>query len=553
MIALPPAQMAELYQQVCHAGPIALEGEAACVLFFAFCDGHTRAQVVTVRACTVEQAWQEGMALVEADPATVRWLRVDWVKAAERQTWRALKATLGRIKRNYFRLGIALDAEFTHAFLETELNANAMLYGGPHDEAACLNVGNFSRYAASRHGLKRVPFDDDAALWVFTTQGAFAGDDGAVYRLNGEGLDTGRPLTGPMTAERSVALIHSGSRYLATQVKDDGAFHYGWHPCFDRAIPSYNALRHASTLYAMLEAWEVTRDADHWRAIERALACLVGRLIQPASLPDGGEGAFLVDAGDEIKLGGNAVAILALVKHVELTGDGRFRPLVDGLAAGICHMQNRETGAFSHVLHYPSLEVKQAFRIIYYNGEAAFALMRLYGLTGDGRWLKAVEHAFAHFIQAEHWKAHDHWLAYCVNELTQHRPEERYFAFGVANVRGHLDFVERRITTYPTLLELMMAAHHTLKRMEGDPALEPSLGKLDLPRFHAALHHRANYLVNGYFAPELAMFFAAPAKIVGSFFIRHQAFRVRIDDVEHYLSGLVAYRKLLLSEQRGAR
>ena len=45
MIALPPAQMAELYQQVCHAGPIALEGEAACVLFFAFCDGHTRAQV----------------------------------------------------------------------------------------------------------------------------------------------------------------------------------------------------------------------------------------------------------------------------------------------------------------------------------------------------------------------------------------------------------------------------------------------------------------------------------------------------------------------------
>ncbi|CAN0037541.1 unnamed protein product [Ectocarpus sp. 12 AP-2014] len=457
------------------------------------------------------------------------------------------------VKRNYFRYGIALDTGFKHAFLEQEINANAMLYLGAQEPKAKFNKNNFERYGTQRYGKHfKLPSSHQEQALLFTTQAIFVNHDGSRALLHGysggaEGRHTGRRIIEKLDSPQVESLIAQSSQFLARQVNKNGRFIYGLHPCFDREINTYNTLRHTSTTYSMLEAWEVTQSSELKAAIDRSLNYLVNELIQTYTSPDGAHLAYLQDTNNEVKLGGNAVCLLALVKYTELTNDQQYLPLMEQLALGIQKMQNAETGQFTHVLNADDLSTKEVFRIIYYDGEAAFGLMRLYGLTKDERWINTVEKAFEYFIEKEHWKIHDHWLSYCVNELTLYRPEKRYYQFGIKNVADHLDFVIGRITTFPTLLELMMAAHKMITRLQQSEEHSHLLDELNLNKFYKALDARAHYLLNGFFWPEMAMYFQNPQRIVGSFFIRHHSFRVRIDDVEHYLSGYVAYLKHFLN------
>ncbi|QGW84168.1 glutamate ligase domain-containing protein [Variovorax paradoxus] len=526
----------------------------AFTLFFSVSDGSQRAHVVHARAPEFETAWREGAGIiarwVRENGIVSPWLRIDWVEGASPIEWAQFKAQLAAVKRNYFRLGLAFDKNFETAFTEQELNANAMLYADSSIAHAVVNMRNFESYAQARFARTLLlDLPADRPVYLLATVGVFCQSDCVVHKLVGTGLDAGRRQAPALTPNSALDLVRSGASYLARQVQADGRFAYGYFPCFDRRIPTSDPTRHPSVLHAMIEAWELTREDKLRAAIDRALNHLSNGLIRGYRLADGSEAAFLVEAGDEIKLSGNAACVLALAKYCEATDTRHWLPLLEKLALGIVSMQDADTGRFNHVLHAADLTVKQASRAIYYDGEAALGLMRLYGLTRDARWLAAVEKAFEHFIASQHWQAHDHRLSCCVNELTRWNPQEKYFRFGLQNVAGYLDFVLDRKTTFPTLLELMLSAQQMLQQLEGMPAMRHLLEELDTEKFHRALEYRAHYLLNGFFWPEMAMYFRRPSTVAGSFFTRHHAFRVRVDDVAQYVSGLAAYHRYLLERR----
>jgi hypothetical protein len=150
----------------------------AYTLFFSVSDGAQRAKVTHVSATSLDMAWKEGVLqlrkLMLKYKLRGKWVRVDWVNGVEALTWKELSYRLKGCKRNYFRLGLALDQNFLHSFLEQELNANAMLYQGSKIPYAELNSKNFNVYARTRYKkLDSIDFPDEMSIYLLSTQGVF--------------------------------------------------------------------------------------------------------------------------------------------------------------------------------------------------------------------------------------------------------------------------------------------------------------------------------------------------------------------------------------------
>ncbi|MDZ5711358.1 hypothetical protein [Jeotgalibacillus haloalkalitolerans] len=193
-----------------------------------------------------------------------------------------------------------------------------------------------------------------------------------------------------------------------------------------------------------------------------------------------------------------------------------------------------------HVLHYPTLKVKEHFRVIYYDGEAALALLRLYQIDKNEQWLNAVKILFERFIKKDYWKYHDHWLGYCTYELVQIVDDPRYCEFEVQKVL----YIKNRATIFPTFLEMQIGTYHLVEKAKERGYTDLVAKHMDEKVFIDTIHHRADYQRLGYFYPETAMYFKNPERTLGAFFIKHHGYRVRIDDIEHYISGFIQFQKV---------
>ncbi len=508
-------------------------GKLGHVVFLSVCDTVQRARVYTGVGTTLEEAWdaadQKAAKAVEEglDPV---WVKSDVLYLSRTISMEELKSEILASRQEFFRYGLAFDQEFQTALLEAELNG-AKIYeyeNGGID----LEYLNLYLEGAGRQKLEKLPQE----CVIFRCFGRMCDENNTVYPLYSTSQDYGRRKEELIDDKYVENLIVSASEFLLEQVNEDGTFVYGYYPRFDNAIENYNIVRHASTIWSLICRYRILPSKDLEAAIDKTIEYMLSQVRY-----ENDETAYLYEAkDDEIKLGANGVAVVAMTEYMDVFQNDKYVDVCRHLGNGILSMLDQETGQYYHVLN-GDFTTKEAFRTVYYDGEATFALCRLYSLTGEQVWLDAAQSAVDRFIAADYAQHKDHWVAYSMNEITKHVTDRGdYYLFALQNAQKNLQAIYQRDTTYHTYLELLMATFEVYDRLVAQGSTIEGFHKED---FLKTIYHRADHMLNGYFYPEYAMYMENPQRILNTFMVRHDGYRVRIDDVQHNIGGYYLYYK----------
>lgn len=440
--------------------------------------------------------------------------------------------------------GLAFSEESRAAFIPEELVAKTLM--NSENEVDFENIADYAGFDESdlKHGEKFYSFKTESIFFTNEPGGQVV----ELYR--------GHRMFDAVTPDFLLESAKAAGKYLTNAVNKHGKFDYIYLPKSDEVKDEYNIVRHAGTLYSMFELYEVTRDERLLAAAGRALEYMKQNIKKCEFAPEGT--LCLIEDGD-IKLGSNALAVLALAKFMEVTGDRTQLETAQGLAKWMASVQG-EDGRFS--IHKQDNETGKIDDHVseYYPGEAIFALNRLYEIDGNKQWLDAAEKAVNYLIDVRDADTeiedlnHDHWLLYGVNEMYKNRPNQKFvdhtykIVEAIIGSQRQIDpeyqdwmgsyYTPPRSTPVATRMEGLIAAYKLLKRLGHDErALEIA----------AATARGIKFELQTQFSPEVAMYTPDPQTILGAFHKSLTDFEVRIDYVQHNISALLGFRDMLLN------
>lgn len=511
-------------------------GDAGHAVFLSVCDTKERASVFSGTGKTLDEAWEaadeNAEAFLKESGLDAQWVKADIVYVSEEISMEELEVAVCASRSEFFRYGVALDANYENAFLEAELNgAKIFEY---ENGGIDLDYLNLYLRKTEKEELKALP----ETCIVFQCLGSICDENGEIYELYNSGLEYGRRKLAEVDAAYAETIIDSAVDFLTAQLKEDGSFIYGMYPRFDNEIENYNIVRHAAAIWSLVCRYRMTGDEELAASIESAIAYMLENVVY---LND--ETAYLYESkDDEIKLGGCGLAIISMTEYMNAAGNKNYLEICKKLGNGILSMLDQENGHYDHVLNGDFTQ-KEEFRTVYYDGEATFGLCQLYELTGEKKWLDAAVSAVENFIREDYWQYKDHWVAYSMNAITKHMDDPRYYDFALENAQKNLETIHDRDTTYHTYLELLMATFEVYERMMEKNIETEYLQQFDLAYFLETIRVRSHRMLNGYFYPEYAMYMENPQRVLGSFMVRHDGYRIRIDDVQHNVGAYYLYYK----------
>lgn len=368
-------------------------------------------------------------------------------------------------------------------------------------------------------------------------------------------LDGRAKLAPRALADLSYQRAAQGARWLAGVVREDGAFYYAYNPGKDRYDEeAYNEVRHAGSTYSMWQLHEAIRQAEGEDARLRRAAEAATGWLDRNSIDLGERGRAFVYKG-RMKLGGQALALVALLERRRVTGDTSRDPLIAGLAKFMLAMElPGEPGRYHQSFDARTGELLLTPPSNFYPGEALLALTRLAQQDFQGGpWLDAARRAARYLIYTKDGDIpaagkiprQDHWLTMALAELYRLDPQDSYrtvvYMQGdeMTSSQNGADAHPQRIGAAQRPLPSYTSTATKGEALAAAWALARKLGDAEGARqFGDAAMRNAQFRMRVQWQPANSGLFPAPERLNGAWSAGPANAKVQIDYVQHNISAL---------------
>lgn len=350
------------------------------------------------------------------------------------------------------------------------------------------------------------------------------------------------------------------NNYFKNVVQKSGKFIYSYLPYRNKREHRYNILRHAGTAYSMFETYELMPDKELLDEAERALTYLQ-KSIKSFEIND--KKVKVVVERDVQKIGGNALAIVAMAKHAQVTNSTENIKLMQDLALWIKETQDDDGEFTIHKQRYSTREHFD-FSSRFYPGQAILALVRLYHLDKNNKWLDVAENAANYLINIRDKSAthntisHDHWLLYALNELYRERPKKMYLnhSFLIAEAMMQTQYTEVD-TTRDELIGGYLTEFGNKPRNSTPAAckdeglsavhnLAKDNGYIEMAsRTKNAIKQGIKFQLQMQLRPESVLYYKRKKLCLGAFQEGLRGLSLRNDFTQHNISSFIAYYNII--------
>ncbi len=318
----------------------------------------------------------------------------------------------------------------------------------------------------------------------------------------------------------------TGANRLAALVNNNGRFQYLYDSATGERLKGYNVLRHCGAIWSMAEAApEFDNPSGLAATCRRSLGYLFRNHLRYFNEID----VQCIVSNSAVKLGGNGLAILAILAYEKLARDESLLMVARNLGRYILG-QTRSDNDFEHKRSFPKGELAD-FRSDYYTGEALFALARLHGATGEAVWLEVAMRSELALARRDYGvKEQSHWCLYAAEALHGFDPNPAVYEQGKRIVEHIIEFPAYRERNQST---------PTACRTEGMLAFLRMARRADIAA-DRALRERCLAEVEENLQLQLRF-----RKRDGGFVQGADSSHVRIDYIQHSLSGFLEYDRLM--------